>query len=374
MAETLVANLIDPEVLSDYIDEKLYDNVIFTPLAVQNDELVGAPGDTLSIPKYAYIGDATVIGENGQVTATQLTATKVDKKVQKYAKAVTITDEAALSAFGDPVQEAGDQLTGAISSKIDADIVGVLKDATLEYGVYNSGLTANIVSGALELFGEDQDGTKVLTCSPTDVTNLRQDDNFIKATDIAQQILIEGTIGDIWGCQIVPSNRLKPGTSDKNRKSYIMKPGAIGIVNKRGTQAEQKREADYFRTMYIASKLAIPYLRDDSKCIKIINYTGLDTVGAGVVTSTAGTDATNDTLIAISEAAPLNTKWVYKLGTTDVTPVFGTALSGYTDWTNGTTVIAASTNTKACVALVMASGTDANKPLKYANITLTKKA
>ena len=371
MAETTLANLINPQVMADYIEEKLIDNIVFMPLAEQNTDLVGAPGDTVSIPKYGYIGDATVVAENGQITAAQLTATKVDKKVQKYAKAVTLTDEAALSAFGNPEQETADQLLKAIDSKIDEDFVSELADATLEYGVYNAALNGDTVASALELFGEDQETPQVLVVAPADLTGIRlDDDHFIKASDVGQNILVSGIIGGIWGCQVRPSNRLSVASTAKNRKSYIVRPGALGFVSKRGVLAESKREADYGRTMYIATKHGIPYLRDESKVIKIISYLGLDTVASGVVTSTAGTTATNDTFIGISEAAPVNTKWVYKLGSVDVTPTFGTALSGYTDWVSGTTEIAASTSTKASVCLVWAAD---SKPLKYMNLTLVKK-
>lgn len=372
MPETLLANLINPQVIADYMEEKLTDNIAFMPLAVENASLVNAPGDTVSIPKYGYIGDATVIAENGQVTASALTATKVDKTVQKYAKAVTLTDEAALSAFGNPAQEVADQLLKSIDSKIDADFVTEITDATLEYGVYNSALNGDIVASALELFGEDQETPQALLVAPADLTGIRlDDDHFIKASDVGQNIVVSGIIGGIWGCQVKPSNRLTVAASAKNRKSYIVRPGALGFVSKRGVSVEEKREADYFRTMYIASKLGIPYLRDESKVIKIISYIGLDTVASGVVTSTAGETASNDTFIGISEAAPVNTKWVYKLGSVDVTPTFGTALSGYTDWVSGTTEIGASTSTKASVCLVWAAD---NKPLKYMNLTLVKKA
>ena len=372
MAETLIANLINPQVMSDYIEEKLTDNIVFMPLAEQNTDLVGAPGDTVSIPKYGYIGDATVVAENGQVTAAALTATKVDKKVQKYAKAVTLTDEAALSAYGNPEQEVADQLMMALDSKIDVDFVDELADATLEYGVYNAALNGDTVAGALELFGEDQDAPQSLLVAPADLTGIRlDDDHFIKASDLGQQIILSGTIGGIWGCQVRPTNRLAVASTAKNRKSYIVRQGALGFVSKRGVQVEQKREADYFRTMHIASKLGIPYLRDESKVVEIISYLGLDTVASGVVTSTAGTTASNDTFLAISEAAPVNTKWVYKLGTSDPSLTFGTALSGYTDWVSATTEIAASTSTKASVCLVWAAD---SKPLKYANVTLVKKA
>ena len=372
MAETTLANLINPQVMADYIEEKLTDNIVFMPLAEENTNLVGAPGDTVSIPKYGYIGDATVVAENGQITAAALTATKVDKKVQKYAKAVTLTDEAALSAFGNPEQETADQLLKAIDSKIDEDFVTELADATLEYGVYNAAINGDTVANALELFGEDQESPQTLVVAPADLTGIRlDDDHFIKASDMGQQMIVSGSIGEIWGCQVKASNRLTVAASAKNRKSYIVRPGALGFVSKKGVGVEPKREADYGRTMYIATKHGIPYLRDESKVVEIISYLGLDTVASGVVTSTAGTTASNDTFLAISEAAPVNTKWVYKLGTSDPSLTFGTALSGYTDWVSATTEIAASTSTKANVVLVWAAD---SKPLKQFNVTLVKKA
>ena len=372
MAETTLANLINPQVMADYIEEKLTDNIVFMPLAVEDTNLVGNPGDTISIPKYAYIGDAAVVAENGEIVSAQLTSTKVDKKVQKYAKGVTLTDEAMLSAFGNPQQETADQLVKAIDTKVDKDFVDELADATLEYGVYNAALNGDTVAGALELFGEDQDAPQSLLVAPADLTGIRlDDDHFIKASDLGQQIILSGTIGGIWGCQVRPTNRLAVASSAKNRKSYIVRPGALGFVSKRGINVESEREAKYQRTNYIATKHGIPYLRDESKVVEIISYLGLDTVASGVVTSTAGTTASNDTFIAISEAAPVNTKWVYKLGTSDPSLTFGTALSGYTDWVSATTEIAASTSTKANVVLVWAAD---SKPLKQFNVTLVKKA
>ena len=43
MAETTLANLINPQVMADYIEEKLTDNIVFMPLAEENTDLVGAP-------------------------------------------------------------------------------------------------------------------------------------------------------------------------------------------------------------------------------------------------------------------------------------------------------------------------------------------
>ena len=50
---TKLANLIDPEVLANYIDKKLIYNVVFAPLAEVDTTLVGAPGDTIKFPYYS---------------------------------------------------------------------------------------------------------------------------------------------------------------------------------------------------------------------------------------------------------------------------------------------------------------------------------
>ena len=371
-AETLKSNLIIPQVMADYIEEKLTDNIVFAPLAEVDTSLAGGAGDTVTLPKYAYIGAASVVNENGQIVQVALTASSVTKTVHKLAKGVTITDEAKLSGYGDPVSEAGDQLVKAIADAADAEFVTEMGDATLKYGVYNAGLSADTVAEALELFGEDQGGPQTLIIPPADMTALRKDDDFTKASELqAEAVLIKGnTVGEIWGCQLVPSNRLKPSASAKNRKSYIVRPGALGLVMKKDVAVEESRNAEYARTSYFATKHAVPYLRDDSKCVEIVNYTALDTIASSKVVSTAGA-AANGTLLAITEPVPSNTKLVYKLGSSDVTPTFGTALSGYTDWVDATTEIAASASTKACVALVWAAD---SKPLKYINVTLVKGA
>ena len=50
---TKLANLIDPEVLAAYIDQKLIDRIAFAPLATVDTTLVGNPGDTIKFPSYA---------------------------------------------------------------------------------------------------------------------------------------------------------------------------------------------------------------------------------------------------------------------------------------------------------------------------------
>ena len=109
MAVTKLGNLIDPEVLAQYLDVKLMEAIKFAPLCNVNRDLEGRPGSKLTLPKYGWIGEAGVVAEGEDIPMEELTATSVEKEVQKIAKGVTVTDEAILSAYGNPVDEVAKQ-------------------------------------------------------------------------------------------------------------------------------------------------------------------------------------------------------------------------------------------------------------------------
>lgn len=372
MATTLKSNLIVPEVLASIVESKLTDNMVFLPLATVDSTLVGKPGDTITFPSFAYIGDATDVGENGQIVPVALSTSTVTATIKKSAKAVQITDEAILSGYGDPVNEAGTQMAKAIDNHADNDMLTALEGlgATRQFGT-TADISPDVLADALVIFGEDEDGTKALMISPADKATLRKNDDFIKVTDMGDAKMSSGVMGELFGCQIIPANKIKVDAVNGEMRRYIVKPGALKLINKRGVMMEVEREAEYQRQTAYATQHYSAYLYDQSKVVMIKQYIALVTLGAGVVTSTEGATATNDTFIAISLGAPVGMKWVYKLGASDVTnAAIGTALTGYTDWVSATTEIAASTSAKAHVALV---GAD-NKPVKQFNVTLVKKA
>lgn len=372
MATTLKVNLIIPEVLASVVDSKLTDNMVFLPIASVDDTLVGKPGDTITFPSFAYIGDATDVDENGQIIPVALSTSSVTATIKKSAKAVQITDEAVLSGYGDPVNEAGMQLAKAIDNHADNDILVALEGLSTvrQYGT-EAVISPDVIADALTIFGEDEEGTKALYISVADKATLRKSTDFIKATDLGDAKMSSGVIGELWGCQLLPANKIKADATNGELRRYIVKPGAVKLIQKRDTMIEVEREAEYQRQTAYATKHYAPYLYDESKVVMIRQFTALVTLGTDIVTSVIGVTATNDTFIAIANGAPVGMKWVYKLGTADVTnAAFGTALTGYTDWTSATTEIAASTSTKAHVCLV---DTD-NKPVKQFNVTLVKKA
>src|SRR5690606_4190833 len=114
------------EVIGASINAKLVNLIKFSPFARIGRELQGQAGNTLTIPAWSYIGDAVDKAEGEAFETVGLTATTSTVTVKKAGNAVEITDEAVLSAYGDPVGEATNQLAMSIAQKIDNDCLEAL--------------------------------------------------------------------------------------------------------------------------------------------------------------------------------------------------------------------------------------------------------
>ena len=102
MALTKLENLVDPEVMAQMVSAKLPKKIKFSPIARIDTTLAGRPGSTITVPKYAYIGDAEDVAEGVAMGTTVLTASTTEATIKKAGKAVEITDESVLSGYGDP--------------------------------------------------------------------------------------------------------------------------------------------------------------------------------------------------------------------------------------------------------------------------------
>ena len=266
MAITLLNDLVNPEVMADIIDKKLVDYMKFSPLATVDTTLEGRAGDTISLPSFQYIGDGATLAENVALTPAQLTASAVTVQIHKIAKGVEITDEAILSGYGDPVGEIAKQLALSIASQEDNEGLGTLANIGASMTHSTAGdPTDTDITAALELFGEDIDGTKAVLVSPAVYTAMRANTHtWVPASEIAAGVAIRGVVGEYQGCQVIVSNKLKT-----SKNIYIVKPDALRIFIKRGTQIEADRNILKFTNVFTASKHFATYLYDASKAIKI---------------------------------------------------------------------------------------------------------
>ena len=205
---TKLANLIDPEVMGDMVSARIPKKLRVAPFAKVDDTLAGVPGDTITVPAYAYIGDAADVAEGEEVTIEKMTTSTRKATVKKDMKGVILTDEAVLSGYGNPVGEANTQLAMAIAAKIDNDCMDALQTATLSYDGSAGAISYNGIVEALDLFEEEQGCDKVLFIHPKQLTALRKDADFLSADKYQAGLMLTGEVGMIAGCRIVPSKKV----------------------------------------------------------------------------------------------------------------------------------------------------------------------
>lgn len=262
---TKLQNLINPEVMADIISAKIENKIVVTPFAKIDPTLQGQAGDTVTVPAFAYIGDATDVAEGVAVTAEQLTASSTTFTIKKAMKAVSLTDEAVLSGYGNPVGEATTQLGKSIASKVDADAMDALTVAynasTAPHGVqliYNPNTNAVIdydgIVDAIDLFEEEVQSEKVMFIHPKQVTQLRKDSDFISADKYDNAVMMRGEIGMIAGTRIVASKRVKKTGSGatavyncpiiklSNDNETEDEAAALTVFLKRDTNVETERQ------------------------------------------------------------------------------------------------------------------------------------
>lgn len=269
---TLLQDLFVPEVVADAIDKKLVDAIRFSPLAIIDTTLVGRPGDELTMPSYEYIGDAEAVEEGADIPIAKLSQDTEKVKVSKIGKAVEFSDESLLSgANNDIAEEAAKQVVIAVNSKLEADLISEMSTKAVLAAELNlaAGNVTYGIADALGKFGEDIDGEKVLLVPPSVYTALVKSDGWIPNTEAGANIIMNGTVGSIFGAQVVLSNRLTA-----RNEAYLIKPGALRIVMKRNTLVEFDRDILSEMNYIKASKLFAPYVYDKSKVVKITVKTG----------------------------------------------------------------------------------------------------
>lgn len=215
---TKIADLINPQVMADMISAKIQKKIVVAPFAKIDTTLVGVPGNTITVPKYGYIGDAEDVAEGVAAGTVKLSTSSTTVTVKKAMKAVELTDEAILSGYGNPVGETNNQLAKAVAAKVDNDAMDALQEATIIYDGSAAGISYNAIVDAVDLFDEEVNSEKVMFINPKQVTVLRKDTNFISADKYTGQVILTGEIGMIANCRIVPSKKVpvvKVGDSTK---------------------------------------------------------------------------------------------------------------------------------------------------------------
>lgn len=256
MAMTKLENLVDPAVMADMVAAKLPKKIRFTPIARIDTTLVGRPGSTIIVPKWAYIGPAEDVAEGVAMGTSVLTTSTTEARVKKAGKAVELTDESVLSGYGNPIETAINQLAMSIADKVDNDGYNALCDAPLTYDGTASAISYKGVVMANSKFEDESDATltKIIFIHPNQEATLLNDDDFKSNDKYPMNVIMNGTIGSVAGAQVVKSKKVKL------IKYEIDDAGTISIVSDETTESDTAKhvssvEANTLGNVKVGDKL-----------------------------------------------------------------------------------------------------------------------
>ena len=237
---TFRTNMVDPQVLADMVSGKVEKMIRVTPFAKIDNTLEGRPGSTVTVPFYGHIGNAVVVAEGEEIPVAKLTTSTKSYQIHKVGKGITITDEAVLSGYGDPVGEGARQLAQSIAQKIDADAINALYEGDQHF-LASEKLKYTSIVDSIDVFQEEFNAPKVMFINPAQVTTLRKDSNFISADKYgaSNDVVMYGEIGMIANTRIVVSKRVEKNaafyypvsSTTANKLTIVASSASTGEVN-----------------------------------------------------------------------------------------------------------------------------------------------
>lgn len=275
MTQTKIEQLVNPQVMADMVSAKLPKMIKFTPLAYVERELVGQPGNTLTVPKWEYSGDAKDIEEGVAIEPDQLTTKKSTMTIKKAGKGIELTDEAVLSGFGDPIGQATHQIALAIANKVDNDLAKEAEKAT--QFVAEAPTTGDVLDKALAVFSDEEDAHYVAVINPEDAIALRSNTvkEWLRGSEIGANTVVSGTFGETHGVQIVRSKKVTKGkgflvkvSAVETDTDDVAKYGAFVINLKRDVAIETDRDILKKTTVITGDEHYGVYLYDPTKVVK----------------------------------------------------------------------------------------------------------
>lgn len=237
MATSVMNDMINPAVMAPMIEEKLTAQLKLTPYAKVDDTLVGVPGDTITVPKWSYIGDAEDIPEDTQVDLTTMAGTSTQFTIKKAMKSVGLSQEAVNSGYGDPIGTAGRQLGKSVAGKLDSDVLDAAYTGTVIYAPQTLAKIsyAGLVDANAKFLDEEDGIEKVIFINPAQEADLLKDSAFTSADKFEAGVAVNGAIGKITGCWVKKSKRVKLIKYEKDNTS-----GTITIVDDATTETSTK--------------------------------------------------------------------------------------------------------------------------------------
>lgn len=269
-------NIIVPDVYAALVRDKIAGKVILSQFNKKLGDLQGKPGETLTMPSWSYIGDATDWNINTPMTTTMMQQTEKTATIKAIAApGVEVADYDNEIDFGNAINEAASQQAVAIARKLDTDTFAEAMTSPLKVRLANAtSVTEAELLQMLQIFGEDRDASDFacLAIHSVFATSLYGMDLFVsreKTTVPAGSsngITRNGVIGYFLDVPVLISDRLYD-TANQEPVIILEKKDSISYIPKETPFAEAERIANLRRTkLYCSQFYAIKLTKDDGIC------------------------------------------------------------------------------------------------------------
>ena len=272
---TINTGLIVPEIYAQLVREKIAGRMAAGQFLKTIDTLRNDVGETITMPAWSYIGDASDWSIGTAMTTKSMVQTKKTATVKGIsAPGVQIYDYDNEVSLGDSINEAAKQQAISIARKIDIDAINAAYGTPLKQALATKdSITQMELLDAISLYGDERDsadfsrGGIIMHSSFAD--DLYSMDLFTsrERTTVAagseNGITKNGKIGEFLGIDIILSDRLYDSASSEPF-ILIIKNDSIGWIPKEAPFVETERDASKRLTnIYCSEFYAMALVRDD---------------------------------------------------------------------------------------------------------------
>ena len=284
MSNLVNKNVIVPEVYSELVREKIAGKIIVSQACKTLGELTGKVGETLTMPKWAYIGDAEDIAVGTPMEATQMKQTSTQATIKMIAApAISVNDYDDVTELGEALDEASKQQAISVARKLDTDAIEAARKTVLQVKLdAKNEVTFDEMNSMLGMYGDEANTEEFefIAIHSKFIPSFLKMEGFVSKelthTTDGNGIQKNNLLGFFRGIAVVVSDRLYDAT---NQEGFILviKKDSLGLIPKETPFTEVARDASTRTNTIYCSQYYAMALIDDAGIV--VAQTVLPTIG-----------------------------------------------------------------------------------------------
>lgn len=235
----------EPKVWKDHIRAYFDKKLVFGAIAMQDDTLKAAPGETINFPYFETIGDAEEPAETAALTVDNIADSSFSATVKEIGKAVGIKSKAfkvSATQTDRIISEITSQMGRVHAEKIDADLQAEVDLAANHEAVTPTTYTGKNIRAILEMktrgFGDKHKDAVALQINSLDLMEVLGDNTagFLKADANDPFFRVPGFSGRMLGMAIFEVDSVTVGEVN------IHKVDPYGFIVKQDMELEGDKD------------------------------------------------------------------------------------------------------------------------------------